>query len=637
MRKTERTIKMYIPVIVASLIVLVSCFCCSKKSEQPAWKSANDDIVRQYGIRERIRTDIPDTKIIPNLQPGVIASLKNLPETEIASGVKARMYWSRGALVSWMTFSPGAEIPREKLTGERIMVVMKGSVEQLINGANVTMRAHGSERMTPISGYRELNEFVYLEKGAENAVKAGSEGAEILDVSCPVRPDYLKKAGVRKVPSTVSAGGFIAAPTIAPGKVYDLYNVQFTEIAPKANTRLIAGKGVQLSFLRMDPNTAFARENQPEEHLMIVLRGSIDEILLDSVDQMQAGDVAYIPSGMVYGGSTGPYGCDVLDVFWPVRSDYTEIMARKLAEYHAVIPEDSEIELVVDGAKKGPGLCYCEGPSWINGKLYFSSMGYDDKWNGFPDKSATVEMDPDGTYRYIATGMETNGTFPLGNGNMAVCDMFGHRVIEMSTKGNVVRTLADRYNGVRIDGPNDLAVDDKGGIYFTDPQILPKPFMQPGRSVFYRKPDGKVIRVIEPGTLEKPNGLILSPDCRILYVNSTPDNFIMAYDINADGSLSNGRKFCDLYVTPEVLDAKSVNPQVDGMTMDELGNVYITSIIGLQIIKPDGDMLGYIHFPLMPVNCCFGDEDGKTLYVLCNDKVYRIRTNVRGAAYTLKR
>ena len=73
------------------------------------------------------------------------------------------------------------------------------------------------------------------------------------------------------------------------------------------------------------------------------------------------------------------------------------------------------------------------------------------------------------------------------------------------------------------------------------------------------------------------------------------------------------------------------------MTVDELGNIYITSILGLQIFSPKGDYIGYIHFPLMPVNCCFGDEDGKTLYVTCNDKVYKIRTNVRGAAYTLKR
>ena len=160
--------------------------------------------------------------------------------------------------------------------------------------------------------------------------------------------------------------------------------------------------------------------------------------------------------------------------------------------------------------------------------------------------------------------------------------------------------------------------------------------MQPGKCVFYIKPEGEIIRVMEPGTLVKPNGLILSPDCSILYVNSTHENFMLAYDINDDGSVSNPRKFGRILVTPEFLDRESINTQVDGMTVDERGNIYITSILGLQIFNPDGSLTGYIHFPQMPVNCCFGDEDGKTLYVNCNTRVYKIKTKVRGAAYTLK-
>ena len=246
-------------------------------------------------------------------------------------------------------------------------------------------------------------------------------------------------------------------------------------------------------------------------------------------------------------------------------------------------------------------------------------------------------MDPNGEYRYMNTGMEVNGTFPLGNGNLAVCDMYGHRVIEMTLQGKVVRTLADTFDGKQIDGPNDLAVDNKRGIYFSDPQVVPRPHYQPGRAVYYRKPNGEVIRVMEPGVLGKPNGLILSPDCKTLYVNSTPENFMMAYDIHEDGSVLNPRKFGKIKLTPEVLDRESIYPQVDGMTVDERGNVYVTSILGLQIFSPDGSYIGNIHFPLMPVNCCFGDEDGKTLYINCNDKVYKIRTNVRGAAYIFKR
>jgi gluconolactonase len=159
--------------------------------------------------------------------------------------------------------------------------------------------------------------------------------------------------------------------------------------------------------------------------------------------------------------------------------------------------------------------------------------------------------------------------------------------------------------------------------------------MQPGKSVFYIDPKDRVIRVVPPGVFVKPNGLALSPDCKTFYLNSTPDNYMMAWDVNPDGTLSNGRKFGKILLTPEVLDERSVNPQVDGLKTDERGNVYITSIIGLQIFNPRGEFVGLIHFPLMPVNCCFGDSDGKTLYVTCNDKVYRIRANVRGTPSAL--
>jgi len=606
-------------------------------SDEPEWKAVNEKLIRAHNIEERIRTDIPETGIEPYPEPGVPINISDIPETELAPGVKARMYRGKGILVNHMTFSPGAEIPKEMLPGDRIMIVVKGSVGQLINGSAVIMVGYGYERMTPVSGRRGRMDFVYLEKGAENAVKAGADGAEIIEVYQPVRLDYLKKAGAANIPARITTGNFSPKPSVEPNRVYDYYNVQFTELYNGANSRLISGKGMQLSFLRMDPGSSFARGSHPEEQLRIVLRGGTDQIVLDGEHRIEKGDILYLPGGMVHGSTTGQFGCDVLDVFWPVRPDFTEKMKKSLAAYHTIIPEDAEIELVADGAVEGPGLCYCEGPSWINGKLYFSSMDYDNRWRADPAKSTTVEVDPDGTYRYIATGMETNGTFPLANGNLAVCDMFGHRVIEMATDGTVIRTLADEYQGKRLDGPNDLAVDGKGGIYFTDPQILPRPHFQPGRSVFYIQPTGEVIRVLEPGVLNKPNGLILSPDCTTLYVNSTPENFMMAFDINEDGSISNGRRFGTIHLTPEILDRESINPQVDGMTVDELGNIYITSILGLQIFSPEGVNIGYIHFPLMPVNCCFGDEDGKTLYVTCNDKVYKIRTNVRGAAYTFKK
>lgn len=573
--------------------------------------------------------------VAPSLEPGTVTSLGSIPETEIAPGVKARLFWGRNELVAYMTLAPGAEIQREILPAERIMVVMKGAVSQIVGDFRANMVAIDYETMTPVSGHRERNDFIYLEKGAPNGVKAGASGAEIIEVYSPVRVDYLRKAGISNVPAGAVAPVAWAASTVKPGEVYDLHDVQFAELARGAMTRVIAGHAVQASFLSLDPGYT-GGERQKQEGLHLVLRGGTEVSLSGAKKPMEKGSIALLAGGKEHDDVAGPLGCDVLEVYAPVRPDYIACYKQRMTAFHAIFPEDSKIELVTDGAKKGPGLLYGEGPSWVKGKIYFSNMYYDAQWNGTPASSALVEVDPDGAYRYISTGMELNGTYPLGGDRLAVNDTYGHRVLEMDTKGNIVRIIADKWNGVRLDGPNDLCVDDKGGVYFSDPQILPKPYMQPGRSVFYARPDGEVIRIMAPGVLEKPNGLVLSPDCKTLYVNSTPEDFMLAYDVQPDGSCINPRKFGKILVTPEMRDQKSVNPQVDGVKTDAMGNVYITSIMGLQIFNPKGEFVGMLNFPLMPVNCCFGGPEGKTLYVLCNDKIYRIQTNVKGSPQSLK-
>lgn len=630
-------------VLATGVIAFAGC------SKEPAWMAVNKKLVQEHGITERVRTDIPDTKVVSNIEEGVVTKLSSLNEAEIAPGCKARMYWSGGNLISWMTLAPGAEIPQEKLPADRVMVVWKGSVDQLINGQFVTMKAIEADVVDGIHGDRPHKDYVYLQEGADNAVKAGPEGAEILEAYWPVRLDYMKKAGATNVPSSVPKGNYPVKASVEPAKIYNLYDIQFTELTPGSNSRLITIPGMQLSFLRMDPGSVFGHHNHPEAQVMIVFRGWIDEIILDGVTRMEKGDCLNLPAFMVHGGTIGPFGCDVLDVFWPARPDYDESMQKRLNAYHSIIPRDAKVELVADGATQGPGIIFGEGPSWLNGKLYFSSMYFDQGWGGDPKRSTLIEMDPDGTYRYIIEGkMQTNGTMPMANGNLAVCDMFGHRVIEVTTKGRVVRTLADKFGGKSLDGPNDLCIDAKGGIYFTDPQFTPDATKnQPGRSVFYRKPNGEVIRVIEPDVFAMPNGCILSPDGKVLYVNNTyddeewwnvdsdKDNWIWAYDVNADGTLSNGRAFGALYLSPEVLDRKGKTTSADGLTIDTEGNLYVATIMGIQILNKNGEFVGIINFPVLPVSCCFGGDDMKTLYATCYDKVYKIRTNVTGVKFPL--
>lgn len=647
MRKTRRG-DSFLLMILAVAVFFNAFTGCSKKS---GWEAINDKIIKEGKIEGRIRDDIPETNISSSLDPGAVTPIKERPVVEMAPGAKARMYWGKGVLVSRMTLEPHAEIPRERLISERLMFVTRGSVEQLIGGSYVSMHAREREAPDGTHGGTPKNEFVFLEKGAESAVKAGNEGAEILEVYSPVRLDYLAKAGIPDLPPDVPAGTYLLEPTVVPERVYDLYDVQLTELVPGANSRLISTGRAQLSFLSMTPGSIFSHHIHPEEQLMIVLRGWIDEIILDGVHRMEEGDILYLPANMVHGGEIGPFGCDVIDVFWPSRPDYAEKMAKRLAAYHAIVPEGAEVELVVEGSRGGQGLDFTEGPTWLNGRLYFSSMYFDQKWIGDPQKSSLVEMKPDGTFRYISHGrMQTNGTMPLGNGNLAVCDMFGHRVIEMTSQGKVVRTLADRYDDKPLDGPNDLVIDAKGGIYFTDPQFTPDAEKnQPGRSVYYLTPEGEVVRVIGPDEFAMPNGVLLSPDGKTLYVNNThddeewwnvdsdKDNFVWAYDINDDGTVSNGRKYAELHLAPEVLNRRGKSSGADGMTIDEQGNIYVATYLGLQIFNKEGEFVGMINFPVYPVSCCFGDEDMKTIYATCYNKIYKIRTKVKGLEYPLRK
>ncbi len=608
------------------------------------WESKNDRLIQEHGLQARVRSDIPKSGPVSNLEPGVVSSFEKLPETALAPGVKARMYWGKGALVCWLWLEPRAELPRETLPAERIMVVVWGAVSQLTGNGPVAMLARDRQPADGTHGGTPRSDFIYLDKGSPNGLTAGPDGAWIVEVYSPPRLDYLKKAGAAKLPASVPDPAFPLPASVEAGRVYDLYDVQLTELSPGANSQLVSGRRVQLSFLRMSPGSVFDLHLHPEEQLMAVFRGGIDERILDGTAAMKEGDLLLLPGNMVHGGTNGPLGCDGLDVFWPPRPDYHEKMLKRLAAFHAVIPEDARVELVADGSKTKPSLLFTEGPTWLGGKLYFSSMGFDAGWNGDIKKSAVIEMAPDGALRAVSSGrMLTNGMKPLANGNLAVCDMFGHRVVEMTTGGRVVRTIVAGYNGRPLDGPNDLVFDAKGGLYFSDPQFTADPVKnQPGKCVYYLSPKGKLVRVIEPGTYGMPNGVVLSPDGKTLFVNNTfddpgrdtdKDNFIWAYDVREDGTLANGRKFAELVMTPDVLDAGTRTTSADGMTVDEAGNLYVCTYAGLQIFNARGEFIGIVNFPVFPVNCCFGGPDLRTLYVVAYDKVYRIRTNMKGLGY----
>ena len=625
-----------------SLIGLTKC--TSTSGSEAEWSKKNQELIAEHKLSVRELPGLPANSVESNIEAAKVQSLDNMDSIALHPGVTAKVFWGTGNMVAVLQLAPNATIPDETLSADRFVFVLEGSINQSINGTPVTMIGVKREEPTGIHSGTQRTDFVYLEKGSKNALTAGANGAKLLEVYSPLRLDYVQKAGVKNLPSEMADVEAVQAPNVTANKVYDLYDIQFTKIAEGAHTRLVSGKNTQLSFISMDPGSTFPHHIHPEEQMMFVLRGECDEIILDGEQAMKTNSVVRLPGNMVHGAKIGELGCDALDIFWPARPDYLEKQKAALAAYHSIIPEDTKPELLVDGKKTKPELTFSEGPKWMNGKVYFSNMFFDQNFGASPQKSSVVELDPSGSYRNISQGkMQTNGLYPYKNGNLIVCDMMGHRVVEMTTKGQVVKVLADKYDGKSIDGPNDVVTDTKGGFYFTDPQFtMEAEKFQPGRAVYYVSPEGKVTRVTEPNEFAMPNGIVLSPDGKTLYINncyddeswypvkSDKDNHIWAYDVAADGTISNGRKFATLFLPGNVLDRKGRSSSADGMAIDKQGNLYVATYYGVQIFNNKGAYVGMINLPSFTVSLCFGDSDMKTLYIVSYSTVYKIRTNMEG-------
>jgi len=194
--------------------------------------------------------------------------------------------------------------------------------------------------------------------------------------------------------------------------------------------------------------------------------------------------------------------------------------------------------------------------------------------------------------------------------------------------------LADKYQGKRFNSPNDLVFSTKGDLYFTDPAYgLPKTFDDPAREltwtgVYRLSADGKLSLLVQD--LKAPNGIALSPDEKTLYVaQSYPERaVVMAYDLQADGSVANGRVFFDM--TPWM---KTKGPGLpDGIKVDRAGNLLSTGPGGVHVFTPKGEHLGSLITGVPTANLAFGG-DGSMLYVTANTALCRIRTATKGLGF----
>ncbi len=628
--------------VTAAMLVFAGC---GDSGQQQSQQEITTQTEMNTSINARTRDDMPETGITSNLEPGKAVNKDDLPAVEITSGVSAKMYWGKGNLVAWVTLEPGAAISEETLPAERLMVVWDGQVDQLIDGTPVTMKGYVHNAGLTSAPHKD---FVYLPKGAKSSVKAGPDGATILELYCPVRADYIEKAG-RDAPASIKTGSYNVTPNFPAGKVMNLHDLQFTSFGADrtANSRIVWGEGFQASFLSVDENRVSNAHNHPEEQLMLVLGGSVDQTIDDVTTTLTEGDIVYLPTNMVHQATYGNLGAEIIDIFWPPRVDFVEKTKVSYDKFHEFIPEGENPVLVHDGETKEPKLRFTEGPSWMNGELFFSNMWFDDGFaGGSPAKSNLIRMNRDGSLTVISSGMQTNGTMPSGNGTLIVCDMFGHRVLEMDREGNILDVIADKLvDGTRIDGPNDLVIDAKGGMYITDPQFLPGvDKVQAGKQVYYRKPDGDLIVVAEPGEMGQANGVLLSPDGKNIYFSNTRNQpfgyWQIKGDVNPDGTISNLRKWAKPHIPPfarqQDPDSKIWYSGADGMTMDTEGNVYIATRMGLQIFTPDGEYVGIVNTEVPPISCVFGGPDNDTIYMTCATQIWKIKTNKKGITYPLK-
>jgi gluconolactonase len=181
--------------LVLALIVLAQC------TSAPEWQRKNSELIKQYGLTVRKLSDLPKTRIVSNLKPGKVTSLDSISTTSLYPGVNAKIYWGTGTMTGILQMEPNAEVPAEVLPADRFVFVLEGEIEQLIEGSNVTMISRKREEPDGTHSATPRIDFVYLEKGSKNAMKAGPDGAKLLEVYSPVRLDYLQKAGVSDIPA----------------------------------------------------------------------------------------------------------------------------------------------------------------------------------------------------------------------------------------------------------------------------------------------------------------------------------------------------------------------------------------------------------------------------------------------------
>lgn len=307
----------------------------------------------------------------------------------------------------------------------------------------------------------------------------------------------------------------------------------------------------------------------------------------------------------------------------PVARGQIERLAPAMERLFAA---DAVVEQVVSGCE------FTEGPVWSEGGLLFSDPNANIMYRYEPQGRLFVARVKSGyggvdIARYRQPG--SNGLAVDPEGRLTIDQHGNRRVIRVEKNGDVT-VLADRYQGKRLNSPNDLVYRSDGTLFFTDPPFgLPGVFTDPNKELaysgVYKLSNGQLELLTRE--LSGPNGIALSPDERVLYVGDwdPKHKVVMRYALDSAGHIAESRVFYDLSAIPG-------DEAIDGLEVDELGNVYVAAPGGVHVVTPQGQHVGTIHAAETPHNLTFGDADGRTLYLTALTGVYRVRTKVRGAA-----
>jgi len=260
------------------------------------------------------------------------------------------------------------------------------------------------------------------------------------------------------------------------------------------------------------------------------------------------------------------------------------------------------------------GFTFTEGPvGTADGGLYFSDIRV----------SKTYFLDPAGKIGVVREGTNSaNGLALTKDGELLFAEGDAKRISKRGKDG-IITTLTEGPPGVPLQAPNDLIVDARGGIYFTDPG--PRPVV-PGRPTYvYYLPAGAWQPILIDNAVPRPNGLGLSNDGKTLIVDDTLNPTVFAYDVQPDGSVKNKRAFAQLRDIPAGSESGA-----DGLAIDRNDRVYITTVSGVQVFDAKGQYLGTIKAARQAANVAFGGPDKQTLYLTAREGLYRVKTLAKG-------